>query len=116
MTIVTFAGLPVSVYQAESYGYTIRATEKELLSGETHAQLSKNTVPFPREFLCYTEDKTEIENLAKKIGSTWTLVIDGESFDYCYISGLDKIKEQIDGAGKYTYRIEFSKTDYYTSY
>jgi len=116
MTSVTFASLPVSVYQAESFGYTINATEAELLSGESHTQLSKNTRPFPREFLCYTEDFSEITNLAAKIGSIETLVINTESFDLCYISGLDKIKEVIDGEGKYTYRIEFSKTDYYTIY
>jgi hypothetical protein len=116
MASVTFGSITVPVYQAESFGYTIRATESELLSGETHTQLSKNTVPFPKEFLCYTADYSIIESLAAKIGSIETLTVNTESFDYCYISGLDKIKEEIDGEGKYTFRIEFKKSDYYTLY
>mgnify|MGYP000924045155 CR=1 FL=1 len=108
---VTFAGFPVSAYQDSEINYQITANEVQLYNGEIFGTLSPITQNFPRSFDCYTEDYTEISNLAGKIGTFGELVIGGESFSNCYISSLGSIKEVWRGSGHYTYTIKFSKVD-----
>jgi hypothetical protein len=108
---VTFAGLPVSAYQDSEKNYTITAKELQLYKGDIFGAISNKKRDFPRSFDCYTEDYTEISNLADAIGSFNTLVIEGESFTNCYISGFGSIFEIWRGSGKWTYNIKFSKVD-----
>jgi hypothetical protein len=113
MTLVIFAGLPVSVYDLESFGYDIKINSNRLLSGYVHTQLSPVAHPFPKTFQCYTKDFQEITDLAAKIGTFQNLYIDNVLYEKIYISKLDNIKEVILYSGKYLYRIEFSQTDFY---
>lgn len=108
---VTFAGLPVSAYQDSELNYQITAKELQLYKGDYFAALSPVKRNFPRAFDCYTEDYSEIDNIADAIGSFGTLVIEGESFPDCYISGFGGITELWRGSGKWVYSIKFSKAD-----
>jgi len=108
---VTFADLQVSAYQEYEKNYSITAREVQLYKGDLFGAISPVTRDFPRSFDCYTEDYTEISNLADAIGTFGTLVIEGESFPDCYISDLGAIKEIVRGSGKFTYSIKFSKVD-----
>jgi hypothetical protein len=108
---VTFAGLPVTAYQDTEKNFTVTAKEVQLYNGDFFAAISNKKRDFPRSFDCYTEDYTEISNLADAIGTFGTLVIEGESFPDCYISDLGAIKEIVRGSGKFTYSIKFSKVD-----
>ena len=67
--IVIFAGATVSAYQLNKWGYGIQATQKRLLTGKMHVQLSPYAQNFPRTFQCYTEDYSEITSLAGKIAT-----------------------------------------------
>ena len=106
---VTFAGLPVSAYQDSEINYVIVAKEVQLYKGDYFAALSQKTRTFPRSFDCYTEDYTEISNLAKKIGTFETLTIEGENFSDCYISDLE-LSRKLSGIRKFTYSIKFSRS------
>lgn len=108
---VTFAGLPVSAYQESELNYQITAKELQLYKGDYFAVLSPVKRNFPRAFDCYTEDYSEIDDLADAIGTFGTLVIESESFPDCYISGFGNIKELWRGSGQWTYNIKFSKVD-----
>jgi len=108
---VTFAGLPVTAYQDTEKNITVTAKEVQLYNGDFFAAISNKKRDFPRSFDCYTEDYTEISNLADAIGTFGTLVIEGESFPDCYISGIGGIKEVVRGSGKFVYNIKFSKVD-----
>jgi hypothetical protein len=109
----TFDSVPFSVFDIDEYGYQINATVKKLLTSEDFVQLSTVTKPFPQSFECYTTDKTEITNLAAKIGVFGSLVVGSTTYTNCYISELSGIKEVIAGSGKYTYKIGFGKADKY---
>ncbi len=108
---VTFAGLPVTAYDDGKKSFTITAKEVQLCNGDYFAALSPVKRDFPRSFDCYAASYTEISNLINTIGTFGTLIITGESFTDCYISGLSDIFELRRGSGKYTYTIKFSKAD-----
>jgi len=108
---ITFAGLPISAWQDPKLAYKITQKKTTLHTGETHVGLSPHTTNFPREFLCTTDDFSDIENLAAEIGNFDTLVISGVSYSDCYISKFEDIFEVSRGSGEWTYTIEFSKAD-----
>lgn len=108
---VTFAGLPVSVWQEYEKNYSISAKEVQLHCGDIFGAISPVTRDFPRAFDCYTANYDEISNLVSKIGSFGELVIRDETFKNCYIAEFGAIHEIIRGSGKYTYSIKFSQVD-----
>jgi len=108
---ITFAGQLLKAYQKSETNYIITASELQLYNGDIFGTASPKKRNFPRAFDCYTDDYTSITMIANLIGVYGTLVIDGESFTDCYISGLGSIKELWQGTGKYTFNIKFSKVD-----
>lgn len=110
---VTFAGLPVSVWQEYEKNYSITAREVQLYKGDLFGAISPVTRDFPRAFDCFTEDYSEISNLVSKIGTFGELVIENETYQNCYIAEFGAIREIIRGSGKYTYSIKFSQVDQY---
>lgn len=108
---VTFEGLPVSAYDDAERNYTILTNTVRLYSGDIFASVSTKKTDFPRSFECSTDDITEIDNLADKIGVFGVLVIGNETFENCYITALGGIIEVSRGSGIYTYKISFSQAD-----
>jgi hypothetical protein len=109
--IITFASLSVSAYQDSKRDYKIHLKETELYSGDMHVTLSTATSAFPISFDCYTASYTEISALVALIGTFGTLIIDGVSYTYCYISDFGSVFEVVRGSGKYTYSISFGQAD-----
>lgn len=113
MTTIVFGLFPVTAYQSGDINYNVQYSETRLLSGDIFVDLSTHTLTFPRKYDCHTDSYTEISDLAALIGTFQTLVIDGVSYQNCYIVQLGGIKELILGSGKYIYNVTFGQADKY---
>lgn len=81
----------------------VQINETKLYSGKTAVQSSAQT-RLAVAFKCFTETYTDISNLKAKIGSPYTLAIDGTNYTKCYINSF---AEREWFTGKYEYDVSF---------
>lgn len=114
MSIVTFAGVTLKNWQTPKKTLSRATKETELLSENTHVARSSKVVQFPKVFQCYTESDSEQSTVEALINEDYsTLTIDGVNYLNCYVFQISDIGEVREGAGKWTYSIEFRQADVY---
>lgn len=112
MSAVIFAGVTLRNWQTPKKSLTRSTKETELLSENIHVSRSSKVREFPIIFQCYsetTEEKDAIESLINEDYSV--LIIDGVSFENCYVYQITDIWEVSEGSGFWSFSIEFRQAD-----
>jgi len=91
MSSVTFDGVNLSRPSFPEFHRSPITNETVLVSGKRSVQ-STDELGFRVTFRCWTNDQSDISNLRAKIGSPYTLVVDGVSYTNCYISRWTETK------------------------
>lgn len=85
MSSVTFDGIQLRRPSFPEFDRSPITNETILVSGKRSVQ-STPELGFKVTFRCWTTDRSDIIDLRAKIGSPYTLVVDGTSYTNCYIN------------------------------
>jgi hypothetical protein len=114
MSSVTFAGVTLKNWQTPKKSLTRATKETGLLSENIHVSRSSKVVQFPKTFQCYAESTIEMTAVEALINADYsTLAIDGVDYPDCYVHQISDIWQVTEGAGMWTYSIEFRQADVY---
>lgn len=84
MSTITFDGVALVRPSFPVFDRAPLTNTVTLVSGKRSVQTSAE-LGFSVSFTCVTDTLTDISNLRAKIGSPYTLVIDGTSYTNCYL-------------------------------
>jgi len=91
MSSITFDGVVLVRPSRPDIDWSPITNVVVLISGKRSVQ-SSSELGFSVGFICVTETYSNISDLRAKIGSPYTLVIDGVNYTNCYISSFKERK------------------------